>query len=65
MAIHTSSNTYSRGVPKNQMYNAFFLTAQANNTIPVPMSKYLARYSFYNRNAVNTTNQKKYLWSML
>jgi hypothetical protein len=58
MAIHTSSIIYTRGIPKRYMYNNFFLVAQTNNTIPVPMHKYLARYSFYNRNITNTSNRR-------
>ena len=54
MAIHTSAITYTRGVPKTN--TSFFFVAQANNTIPVPMSLYLKEYSFYNRNTTNTTN---------
>ena len=55
MAIHTSAITYKRGIPNG--YNNFFLVSQANNTIPIPMSKYLRNYSFYNRNIINNTFQ--------
>lgn len=51
MPISTSANTYRRGVPNN--YNNFFFAAQANNTIPVPIKKYLRGYSFVNRNYTN------------
>lgn len=53
MAIHTSAITYRRGIPNG--YNNFFFVSQANNTIPVPISKYLRNYSFYNRNVTNPT----------
>jgi hypothetical protein len=53
MSIHTSAITYRRGVPDN--YNNFFFVAQANNTIPSPMSSYLRSYNFYNRNIVNSS----------
>ena len=59
MAIHTSAITYSRGIPKN--YNNFFFVAQANNTILVPMSKYLTGYNFYNRNIWNSST-KRWPW---
>ena len=48
MTIHTSRIFYYRGIPKN--YSNFAFVAQANNTIPVPISKYLRNYDFYNRN---------------
>jgi hypothetical protein len=60
MAIHTSAITYSRGIPKN--YNNFFFVAQANNTIPVPMSKYLNGYNFYNRNIWNIRSNNRWPW---
>ncbi len=47
MAIHTSAITYRRGIPN--YYNNFYFVAQANNTIPAPMSSYLNGYQFYNR----------------
>jgi hypothetical protein len=53
MSIHTSAITYRRGVPNN--YNNFFFVAQANNTIPSPLSSYLRDYNFYNRNTVNSS----------
>ena len=56
MAIHTSAITYRRGIPNN--YVNFYLVSQANNVIPVPMSKYLRNYQFYNRNIVNPTRNK-------
>ena len=49
MAIHTSAITYRRGIPNG--YNNFYFVAQANNTIPSPMSLYLKGYSFFNRTA--------------
>ena len=60
MAIHTSAITYSRGVPQN--YNNFFFVAQANNTIPVPVSSYLRGFQFYNRNVVNASNRNRWPW---
>ena len=51
MAIHTSANTYTRGIPKN--YTNFFFVAQTNNIIPVPLRKYIRYNSLYNRNIVN------------
>jgi hypothetical protein len=63
MAIHTSSNLYTRGIPKN--YTNFFFVAQANNTIQVPMSKYLRQNTLYNRNIVNSVNRRNtYPWKM-
>ena len=56
MAIHTSAITYTRGIPKT--YNNFFFVAQANNTIPAPMGKYLRGYQFYNRNIISTSNYR-------
>jgi hypothetical protein len=60
MAIHTSAITYTRGVPTN--YNNFFFVAQANNTIPVPISNYLRGFQYYNRNIVNTNNRNRWPW---
>jgi len=60
MAIHTSAITYTRGIPKN--YTNFFFVAQANNTIPSPMSNYVKGYSFYNRNVTNTNVMRIYPW---
>ena len=60
MAIHTSAITYTRGVPKT--YNNFFFVAQANNTIPVPISSYIRGYQFTNRNVVNTSNRNRWPW---
>ncbi len=59
MAIHTSAITYRRGLPNN--YTNFYFVAQANNTIPAPMSRYLNGYQFYNRNITTLTN---YRWSL-
>ena len=59
MAIHTSAITYRRGIPDS--YNNFFYVAQANNTIPVPMDKYLRGYQFYNRN-VMTSSRYRWPW---
>jgi hypothetical protein len=56
MAIHTSAITYSRGIPKD--YRNFYLVAQANNTIPAPMSKYLRGYNFYNRKFWNNSTSR-------
>jgi hypothetical protein len=56
MAIHTSAITYRRGVSNGQ--NNFFFVAQANNTVQVPMSKYLKGYQFYNRNITNPTTYR-------
>lgn len=60
MAIHTSAITYTRGVPKN--YNNFFFVAQANNTIPVPISNYLRGFQYYNRNIINSNNRSRWPW---
>ena len=60
MAIHTSAITYSRGIPKN--YNNFFFVAQANNTVIVPMNRYLKGYNFYNRNFWNNTTTNRWPW---
>ncbi len=56
MAIHTSSNTYRRGIPNN--YNNFYFVAQANYTIPTPTSSYLQSYQFYNRVIINPTRNR-------
>jgi hypothetical protein len=56
MTIHTSAITYRRGIPNG--YNNFFFVAQANNIIPVPMDKYLKKYSFYNRNVINRSRNR-------
>ena len=60
MAIHTSAITYRRGIPST--YNSFFFVAQANNTIPAPMNKYMAGYNFYNRNYSNTNIRRIFPW---
>lgn len=63
MAIHTTSNTYTRGVPKN--YTNFFFVAQTNNIIPVPLNKYLRQNTLYNRNIVNSVNRRNtYPWRL-
>jgi len=54
MPIHTSRVFYRRGVPDT--YSNFAFVAQANNTIPVPISIYLKNYNFYNRNNANSTS---------
>lgn len=59
MAIHTSAITYKRGIPNG--YTNFFFVAQANNSIPTPMSLYLKKYEFYNRNITNPNNYR-WLW---
>ena len=59
MAIHTSAITYRRGVPNN--YNNFYFVAQANNTIPSPMSSYLRGFQFYNRN-INPSSNYRWSW---
>ena len=61
MAIHTSAITYRRGIPNG--YNNFYFVAQANNTIPAPMSLYIKGFNFYNRN-VNylATGRQVYPW---
>jgi len=56
MAIHTSAITYRRGIPNN--YNNFYFVAQANNVIPIPLSKYLTGYQFYNRTITNQTRNR-------
>lgn len=56
MGIHTSAITYRRGIPNN--VSNFFFVAQANNSIPAPMSKYINGYNFYNRNITNSS----YMW---
>jgi len=57
MAIHTSAITYRRGITNG--YSNFFFVTQTNNIIPVPISKYLQGYQFYNRNIMNPS---KYRW---
>ena len=61
MAIRTSAITYSRGVPKTTPN--FFYSAQANNVIVVPISKYLRNYQFYNRNVTNTNISGRWPWN--
>jgi hypothetical protein len=56
MAIHTSAITYRRGIPNN--YTNFYFVAQANNVIPVPISKYISGYQFYNRNSANQSRNR-------
>ena len=61
MAIHTSANTYRRGIPNG--YNNFYFVAQANNTIPAPMTLYIKSFKFYNRNvAYATSGRQTYPW---
>ena len=48
MAIHTSAIFYRRGIPNS--YNNFAFVAQANNTIPSPLSVYVRNFQFYNNN---------------
>lgn len=55
MAIHTSAIVYKRGIPNG--YTNFFFVAQANNSIPVPISKYLRYNSLYNKNVVNSVSR--------
>jgi hypothetical protein len=59
MAIRTSANTYSRGIPKD--YNNFFFVAQTNNTVVRPVSLYLRTYNFYNRNVTNSASGRNSL----
>ena len=54
MGIRTSAIFYRRGLPNS--YNNFAFVAQSNNTVVVPMHKYLKGYIFYNRLPVNTNN---------
>ena len=56
MAIHTSAITYRRGVPNSN--TNFYFVAQANNSIPSPMSLYLKGYQFYNRNIITNSNYR-------
>lgn len=51
MAIRTSAIFYRRGVPDS--YKSFAFVSQANNTVVVPISRYLKGYQFYNRNIIN------------
>ena len=51
MTIRTSAIFYGRGVPKNA--NNFAFVAQTNNTVTVPMSKYLRQFQFVNRNIIH------------
>ncbi len=60
MGIHTSAIFYRRGIPNN--HNNFAFVAQANNTVVVPISKYLKTYKFYNRNIINIKANRR-LWS--
>lgn len=54
MAIRTSAITYRRGIPNG--YNNFYFVAQANNTIPAPMSLYIRGFNLYSRNFMYTTS---------
>ena len=56
MGIRTSAIFYRRGLPNN--YNNFAFVADANNTVISPMSKYLKKYTFYNRNIVSIPNRR-------
>jgi len=56
MTISTSRITYRRGIPNSQ--GGFFFAAQANNTIPYPINKYIRGYNFINRNYFNNTNPR-------
>ena len=46
MGVRTSAITYSRGVPPQNQAN-FFIVAQANYNVVVPMNKYLNNYSLF------------------
>ena len=62
MAIRTSAIFYRRGVPNS--YHNFAYVSQTNNTVVVPISKYLKNYNFYNRNVINkNVRQALYPWS--
>ena len=62
MAIRTSAIFYGRGIPRNN--NNFAFVAQTNNTVVTPLSRYLSRYSFYNRNIVNLRARgARYPWN--
>jgi len=65
MAIRTQAITYSRGIPRNNygFYNNFFLGAQANYTIISPMSSYIRRYKFNNRNYINFGPGARGVWN--
>ena len=56
MGIRTSAIFYRRGIPNN--YNNFAFVADANNTVIVPIGKYLKTYNFFNRNVVKTVNRR-------
>jgi hypothetical protein len=61
MTIRTSAIFYGRGVPKNA--NNFAFVAQTNNTVTVPMSKYLRQFQFVNRNIINmNVKGARYPW---
>ena len=60
MGVRTSAIAYTRGVPKQNQAN-FFLMAQSNYNVVVPISKYLNNYSFYNRNVVPNL-RRLYTW---
>lgn len=59
MGVRTSAIFYRRGIPNN--YNNFAFVADANNTVIVPIGKYLKTYNFYNRNIVQQVNRRT--WS--
>ena len=60
MGVRTSAIAYTRGVPKQNQAN-FFLMAQSNYNVVVPISKYLNNYSFINRNIVPNL-RRLYTW---
>ena len=62
MTIRTSAIFYRRGVPN--AYHNFAYVSQTNNTVIVPISKYLKNFKFYNRNVINNNaRQALYPWS--
>jgi len=62
MSIHTSRIFYYRGITKK--YSNFAFVTQTNNTIPVPISKYLKNYNFYNRNKkINVSGFQTFPWN--
>lgn len=56
MGLRTSAIFYRRGIPNS--YNNFAFVSQTNNTVIVPINKYLKNYNFYNRNIMNTNVHK-------
>jgi hypothetical protein len=61
MGVRTSAIFYRRGVPNN--FNNFAFISQANNTVVVPMHKYLKTYQFYNRNILNPRAYNSLPWN--